>query len=43
MKFLVDAQLARWLVRELVDLGPDAIHTLELTEDVVISHARRDA
>ena len=42
MKFLVDAQLPRRLVCELVDLGHDAIHTLDLPEETVISHAGRD-
>jgi predicted nuclease of predicted toxin-antitoxin system len=32
VKFLVDAQLPRRLARELVDLGHDAIHTLDLPD-----------
>lgn len=42
MKFLVDAQLPRRLVRQLRELGFDAVHTLDLqlgnrTPDSVIN------
>ena len=46
MKFLVDAQLPRWLARQLADLGHHALHTLDLsagnrTPDTDILHLAR--
>lgn len=32
MKFLVDAQLPRWLATYLIDSGHDAVHTTQLPE-----------
>jgi len=39
LKFLVDAQLPRRLARELVGIGHDAIHTLDLPD----KYATRDS
>ncbi len=39
MKFLVDAQLPRWLANKLRDQGHDVLHTLDLPESNFQSYA----
>jgi predicted nuclease of predicted toxin-antitoxin system len=48
MKFIVDAQLPRLLARSIIELGDDAVHTLDLpdgnltTDSQIIQLAVRD-